>query len=342
MKSFIAGCGRSGTTLIRDLMGCFEDTYVYTEGAYGEAPFSSFSKIFCPESNVVIKRTGECWRTLASLPDDIGLIYCVRHPFDVLTSTHPLTKHLRRFHITFDRWTMEYDAWHTLRKKQPNPKVFILKYEELIAKPDVVQTQLSKHFNFTVAHTFSENRAGIRIFSDSIEKWKKDPVLFKYLNTFPARLRRSMADFCEEFGYSLPAGYADGTAETNLPLQVLSVINPNGLETLDNLPFFWIGGAPTHLDVYAAFNGEIRLMFDAIPGPCFDAHVERHLRVTSGNWSVILAVQPGAVAVSVPVSVGENELILEAVEQATIPVLPNGDTRPLILGVRNMQIVESV
>lgn len=48
------------------------------------------------------------------------------------------------------------------------------------------------------------------------------------------------------------------------------------------------------------------------------------------------------VAVSVPVSVGENELILEAVEQATIPVLPNGDTRPLILGVRNMQIVESV
>lgn len=141
MKSFIAGCGRSGTTLIRDLMGCFEDTYVYTEGAYGEAPFSSFSKIFCPESNVVIKRTGECWRTLASLPDDIGLIYCVRHPFDVLTSTHPLTKHLRRFHITFDRWTMEYDAWHTLRKKQPNPKVFILKYEELIAEPDVVQTQ---------------------------------------------------------------------------------------------------------------------------------------------------------------------------------------------------------
>jgi hypothetical protein len=110
MKIFIAGCGRSGTTLIQDLMMCFDDLYVLKEGQYGEASFSRFDEITRPESHHVIKRLGDSWKTLPDLPKPVDLIYCVRHPFDVLTSAHPLTKHIRKYHITYARWASEYQS----------------------------------------------------------------------------------------------------------------------------------------------------------------------------------------------------------------------------------------
>ena len=60
----------------------------------------------------------------------VELIYCVRHPFDVLTSTHPATKHIRKYHITYERWESEYNAFLALRKNQIQREIFILKYED--------------------------------------------------------------------------------------------------------------------------------------------------------------------------------------------------------------------
>src|SRR5688572_3229556 len=114
-KLFIAGCGRSGTSLIRDLMNCFENTVVLMEQPYGEANFTFFNDSASAGENQVIKRSGDSWKTLASLPEDVELIYCVRHPFDTLTSAHPLTRDLRQFHITEERWMSEYKALQALR-----------------------------------------------------------------------------------------------------------------------------------------------------------------------------------------------------------------------------------
>src|SRR5688572_18571719 len=183
MKIFIAGCGRSGTTLIRDLMGCFHNTYVLNEGEYGESSFSRFSDISHSESHAVIKRTGECWKTLPILPNDIELMYCVRHPFDVMTSIHPFTKHLRRFHITYERWEAEYNALKTLQKSQLYRSIFILKYEELVHNPNLIQEKIVDHFGLNIKHHFNEDNLGIHIFSDSIDKWKRDSGLMDYLRT---------------------------------------------------------------------------------------------------------------------------------------------------------------
>lgn len=208
MKIFIAGCGRSGTTLTRDLFNCFEDTFVLVEGLYGEAPVSRFASLTRPESHLVIKRTGECWQTLAALPDDVELLYCVRHPFDTLTSTHPLSKHLRRFHIDADRWKSEYLALRALRTSQPQRRIFILQYEDLVQNPDASQEQIAAHFGLIPTHRFSANVLGIQISTDSIEKWTRNREFAVYLETIPFPYRRLMWEFCDEFGYELPAGYA--------------------------------------------------------------------------------------------------------------------------------------
>lgn len=210
MKLFIAGCGRSGTTLTRDLMNSFQGTYVLLEGPYGEAPFSRFATLSRPETHLVIKRTGECWRTLVALPRDLELIYCVRHPFDVMTSTHPVSKHERRFHITQQRWDYEYRALRALRAAQPQRRIFILRYEDLIRDPDAVQENIARHFGLLPARRFTENSAGIHIFSDSVDKWRKNADFYAYLETIAYRFRPAIRDFCDEFEYVLPSDYTSG------------------------------------------------------------------------------------------------------------------------------------
>ncbi len=207
MKIFIAGCGRSGTTLTRDLFNCFEDTFVLVEGLYGEAPVSRFASLTRPESHLVIKRTGECWQTLAALPDDVELLYCVRHPFDTLTSTHPLSKQWRRFHIDTDRWKSEYLALRALRTRQPQRRIFVLRYEALTQNPDSSQEKIAAHFGLIPTQRFSANMLGIQISAASIEKWKREREFVAYLETISFRYRLLMREFCDEFGYELPSGY---------------------------------------------------------------------------------------------------------------------------------------
>ena len=170
MKIFIAGCGRSGTTLTGNLMRCFEGVYSHKR----EAPISLFDRLDdVKQPNLIVKRTSECCKSLHKLPTDIKLLYCVRHPFDTLTSSHRLTVDRRRFHITEDRWKREYRALHRLQKQQPDRPIFILRYEDLIKRPDVMQKKIAEHFALTVAHLFTQNEEGIAIHPDSLEKWRK-------------------------------------------------------------------------------------------------------------------------------------------------------------------------
>jgi hypothetical protein len=344
MKIFIAGCGRTGTTLIRDLMSCFQDTHVLVDGPYGEAPFSRFASISRTETHLLIKRTGECWQTLSLLPDDVGLIYCIRHPFDVLTSTHPLTQHVRRFHISLERWTSEYEALRALRVAQPNRHIFILRYEDLIHEPNLVQDKLAGHFNLIPDRRFTENAANIHIFKDSIEKWQKSADFSSYLETIPRRFRSLIHKFCEEFEYTLPVDYVSNQAitvfknENDTYLSLLHIGNPNELEILDDDPFFWMGDRMTTLDVKSSFTGNIRILFEARPGPSYPESTKRNLRITAGSWSNLAVVRPGPIILEVPVQTGENEITLQVIEKPTVTILPNGDTRPLMLGVLNLRI----
>ena len=199
-KIFIAGCARSGTTLTQRVMKSFEDTFVWPP----EARHTQFCLLDRQENNLVIKRDFRAFAHLAKLPADIGLIYCVRHPLDVLTSVHPQTAKERRFHTTADRWMLEYDALLRLRKAQPVRDIFYLRYEDTIADPDAMQQRIADRFGLRRRVPMSGD-GGRPIHSRSLRKWERNEDYRAYLRQqlSPAVLA-PMRAFCREFGYDMP------------------------------------------------------------------------------------------------------------------------------------------
>lgn len=198
---FIAGCARSGTSLLKQLMAAFQDTAVFPRE---RTPWHFLEMADLTASTLVVKRTSECHRELHRLPVDVDLVYCVRHPYDCLTSSHPQTVHLRPFHVTRDRWIAEYEALDRLRREQPRRPITVVRYEDLVMRPDDVQATIADAVGLRAAASFSGNPLGIEIRSTSLEKWRHRPEFRGFLAGLDAGWRARIDRFCAEFGYGPP------------------------------------------------------------------------------------------------------------------------------------------
>ncbi|MEP6563805.1 MAG: sulfotransferase [Mesorhizobium sp.] len=198
-RIFIAGCARSGTTLTLRLMGCFDNIFVHRS----EARHGMLDMLDRPEANLVVKRASRSHADLGTLPAPIGLIYCVRHPFDVLTSSHPQTREERRFHVTPKRWLDEYDALMRLRKAQPHRQIFYARYEDMIREPDAVQERIAQAFGLAPRIRFSKDPDN-PIRATSLKKWESNEEFRTYLNDLPPAFLSRLERFCGEFDYDMP------------------------------------------------------------------------------------------------------------------------------------------
>lgn len=204
---FIAGCARSGTSLLRKLMPCFQDVAAVDR----ERTVSHFLDLAKePQQTLVIKRTSKCYRELPHLPDCVDLIYCVRHPYDCLTSSHPETAAFQAFHVSERRWTDEYEGLLRLLDRQPRRSVCFVRYEDLVGDPDGVQVAVSSALEMGVAHRFSSNPFGIEIRASSVGKWQRDQRLRDAICGFDPAWRRRIAEFCDRFGYETHGLLGDG------------------------------------------------------------------------------------------------------------------------------------
>ena len=199
MKILIAGCARSGTTLTLRMMNSFADSFVIPREVGTWRLFWDSYRA----RNIVIKRKKTFHKSLPRLSSSVSLIYCIRHPFDVLTSSHPETIHLRRFHVTTERWLDEYDALCRLRTRQPWRNIFFVRYEKLVHEPDVVQEELAEALSLRPLRRFSADPA-TEIFVTSVEKWKRNPELLNDLRAIRIAIGAPLATFSSEFGYALP------------------------------------------------------------------------------------------------------------------------------------------
>ena len=199
---FIAGCARSGTTLLLDLISSFKDTHALKSE---ERHFGYFSNVESAAANLVLKREANTHQKLKDLPPEINLIYLVRHPFDTLTSHHPNYFPHRRFHVSERRWRDEYAGLKRLQAKQPTRVIHYVRYCDLVTSPDAVQKSLATGLDLEIDHPFSES--GVSFFTSSIGKHRRDRKLERYLWLLPNMLRQEMKQFCNEFGYELPPGY---------------------------------------------------------------------------------------------------------------------------------------
>lgn len=209
-RIFIMGCGRSGTWLLTSLFSTMADTHIVPE----ELPIEYFGLIKSNEKNLILKRNFISYQLIEEIPGSIKIAYILRHPFDVLTSHNPTTE--REFHIKPYRWLGEMEALkYILETNRPN--VMVIRYEDLVEKPQDIQLEISSFFNLEVkdsidniVNTFKAPKLandamhGLRqIDKHSLFKYKKDSDKINYLKTIKPRLGSMLDWIAKKFNYDI-------------------------------------------------------------------------------------------------------------------------------------------
>ena len=119
------------------------------------------------------------------------------------------------------------------------------------------------------------------------------------------------------------------------------LVNPNGLDLVAGERFIWLGGGATEVHVHATNAGTARVRAEAQPGPSVAPGLaSRRLRVgllgTDARHDV--DVSPGPWALDVDVPQGDSVIVLEPLDQVTVPRQPNGDSRPLMIGLSKFRV----
>lgn len=206
-KVYIAGCGRSGTTLLLKMMRCFSDVYTVRK----EADLSMFDELENrTESTLIVKRKARAYEDLPELTRSVQLVYCVRNPLDVLTSSlvKPGKEKKRstpKYYITMERWKAEFEALDELIKKQPERRIQYVHYEDVVMAPDHVQNEIAKFAGLEVNYRFSEHPDGVSIKASSINKYRDNEEMKVYLRNLPSAFWGRVERFGERFGYVIPA-----------------------------------------------------------------------------------------------------------------------------------------
>jgi hypothetical protein len=113
-----------------------------------------------------------------------------------------------------------------------------------------------------------------------------------------------------------------------------TVQNPNGFDVTP-APFLWLGGGTTQINLLASRSGVLSIGAQFVSGPSGSPTVHtRHVRLTSSaGLETTVDVEPGAGSIALPVGEGETVWTLTPTDPVVVPVQPNGDVRPLLIGM---------
>ena len=147
-RILICGCARSGNTLMFSLIDTgFENIVKVKGGPWGE----QVPKEAVEGKVVVGKFPRKASRLYKLMADDLGIIYMMRDPIDVLVSKH--FERPRTYWTSVERWIRT--ATVALEYKD-HPNVLLLKYEDLITKPNKAQKAMAEKFNLEAARKFED------------------------------------------------------------------------------------------------------------------------------------------------------------------------------------------
>jgi Sulfotransferase domain len=219
---YIQGCARSGNTLIRELcVSSFQGaelvklTKDQAECSLGHVvellQQKADSRVWVASRNY--ENSLAMNREILRAHPEVKILWMLRDPRDVLTSTHP--DQPGKFYVTPERWIKSLQLYEQFKDE---PQVLTVRYEDLVKQPDVVQAAIAKNFNllpvrkFVEAHKFfprfHENVRAMHsirpIDENSVQKWRKNPQLQQYLRQILAAHPSIVALACE-CGYDINA-----------------------------------------------------------------------------------------------------------------------------------------
>lgn len=209
-RIYIMGCGRSGTWLLTSLFSSFKHVALVAK----ELPVESFGALGTDAPVLVLKRDHKAYQLVEEIPAAIGIIWIVRHPFDVLTSHNPVES--RRYYIQPWRFIGEmYALKYLLDTKRPD--TLVVKYEDLVQDPVGTQQRIAERFGLSIGfppdkidEKFKAPREadiamhGVRkIDAASVGKFKQDPENIQYLRRILPRVQPALAWVAEQFSYDI-------------------------------------------------------------------------------------------------------------------------------------------
>jgi hypothetical protein len=118
--------------------------------------------------------------------------------------------------------------------------------------------------------------------------------------------------------------------------------NPNGIESWGGEQGFWMGKGNTELRLLSSYNGQAFIQGHFSLGPSLPDKASRHILISTdhGYETTVEIVKDGPQMYSIPLVAGMNRVILRPLDNPSLMVMPNGDSRPLLVGVRGLRVVK--
>ncbi len=203
-RIYVCGCGRSGTTLLIDQMACFSRLFV----DYDESHAGAFMRAPAGYDAVAIKRSSTAYEYIPGLPEEIGLLYIVRHPYDVMASKLGD----RDRYIEPDRWRNEAAALAAVMAGG-RENMMLVRYEDLVADPDGVQAHIAEKWGLTIGLPFSRfheitgdtphAHVARPVDQASVGSWRRHAGLIQDLDAVHAEIGLELDWFARRFDYEL-------------------------------------------------------------------------------------------------------------------------------------------
>ena len=209
-RLYLMGCGRSGTWLLTGLMHSYADMAVVAK----ELSVEHFGVLQSNSPNILLKRAWNSHETVEKIPEKIGIIHIIRHPYAVLTSHNPVIP--REYYITSGRWLGEMMALkYLLDIKRPN--LTVVRYEDLVTDPAAMQQFVAQACGLRIIAAPDEALQrlqrvpeavkamhGLRnIDKGSLDKFRTDPRKVAYLRSLQPRLEPLLSWMGQRFDYDL-------------------------------------------------------------------------------------------------------------------------------------------
>jgi hypothetical protein len=210
-RIFVMGCGRSGTWLVAAVLSSLDGLDFFPE----EVPLEYFGLVTTDRPVLALKRDATAHQRVEHIPQNIQIVFIVRHPFDVLTSHNP-TVAQNAYHITPARWLGETLALQYL-VDTARPNTMIVRYEDLVDDPHGTQARLGRHLGLAITRTPEQVREdfavsaqtikathGLRpIDRKSVECFRRDPALLSHLRKIRPRLGRLLDWVAQTYSYDI-------------------------------------------------------------------------------------------------------------------------------------------
>ena len=196
-RIYVMGCGRSGTWLLTGVMSTFNDVEIVAK----ELAIEHFGLFQTNRSILILKRDSVAYQRIKEIPQQIEIVFIVRHPFDVLTSYLPISR--RPYHILPHRWLGEMLALqYLLDAGRKNTK--IIRYEDLVSKPVESQTELAKFFTLQIRLPLNQV---VKMDQNKIGKYKLDTTKIEYLQRIRSDLGDMLSWVAKTYNYDVSLSF---------------------------------------------------------------------------------------------------------------------------------------